>query len=394
MPERYVARKHGSESVTLGHPDALCDFMAGRIHDEALRYSLALGKLPRVAMEAAIKGDINTGGFVALLGEITLPPHVTLDHLRIARKAIRDAGYTDVRPGFHDGLSDAKIKITAQSEDIAVGVDRKEGGAGDQGIFIAGAIKGEGSEEETHLMPMPIMIAHGLTERLRDVRESGMFPYLRPDGKSQVVVGYNSRGRPISVEKVTLAASHDSAAELGQIRRDLQREVVEPVLDRFHFGLKDDDRLIVNGTGAFSNYGPLADAGLTNRKIAVNQFGGAFRNGGGGLNGKDATKVDVSGAVFARYVSKALVANGLADKVEIEIGYTIGQPAPDYITIDTFGTQHVSLKLLHQIVDKTFDFSVEGILGTLNLFQPIYAQLASGGWFGRPGLPWEQVRSI
>jgi S-adenosylmethionine synthetase len=392
MPrERYVVSKFGSESVTKGHPDIVCDMIAASILDHAIKSSAIFGKRPRVAIEAAAKGDLEKGGYLALLGEVTLPTHVQLDYLQAAREAIRFAGYTDPSLGFYDGLQDTRVKITQQSNDINIGVSREKVGAGDQGIMFGGAIKGEAPE----LMPMPIMIAHALTARLTDVRESGILQGLRPDGKSQVVVGYDSRGRPISVEKVTLAASHDPTYPLRQLYADLTREVIEPVLDSFHFGLpRNKEDVIVNGTGRFINCGPTADAGVTNRKIIVNTYGGVFPHGGGGLNGKDGTKVDVAGAVFARFVAKTLVANGFADKVQINIGYTIGQPEPDFINIETFGTEKYPLKMIQNIVKRTFDFSVQGIIDQLDLFRPIYTDLAAGQWMGKHGAPWEQTPSI
>ena len=215
--------------------------------------------------------------------------------------------------------------------------------------------------------------------------------YLRPDGKAQVVIGYKGEN-PISVEKVTLAASHNSHTKKNQVREELYREIVKPVLAKFHYSLESlKSHFTCNGAGSWTSFGPLADAGTTGRKIIVDTYGGFFPHGGGALNGKDWTKVDVAGPVGARYVAKALVANGFASKVQIEVGYTIGRPDPDVVNIATFGTEKYSLSEIKEKAADFLDLSVDGIIEGLDLARPIYSQAAVGGWFGRREFPWEKV---
>lgn len=386
-----MRRERASESVTAGHSDKICDQIAASILDEAISQSREADQLPRVAMEVSAKGDLGKRrGTLMLFGEVTLPPGIMLDYESIARKVVGQTGYNDPSFGFWPGMEEVFVRITQQSDNIAAGVNRKRTGAGDQGLMFGGAIAGEGPE----FMPLPIMVAHALTNRLTEIYGSNMFGYLRPDGKSQVVIGYEN-DVPVSVEKVTLAAAHDPSVDLPQVRQDLFKEVVVPVLDAFGFGLKKPDtQYVCNGAGPWHRFGPFADAGTTNRKIIVDSYGGRFPHGGGGLNGKDPTKVDVSGVLGARYVAKALVANGLARRAQVEVCYTIGQPDPDSINIETFSTERHPLSVIESKAKQALNLSVSGIIDGLQLWQPVYRRASVGGWFGRREFPWEQVPSL
>ncbi len=378
-----------SESVTEGHPDKICDKVAATILDEAIKVSSPLGARAVVAMEVSAKGH-ERGGSLWLFGEVTLPSGVDLNYESIARSVVHDIGYVDPSYGFYDGMDDLKITISQQSGDIARGVSskKKKIGAGDQAIVFSGAVAQDGPE----YMPMPIMIAHALTNKLTRVYQTRTLPYLRPDGKSQVVVRYHN-GRPVAVEDVTIAASHTDHVDRGQIKEDIFKFVVEPTLDAFHFGIDPKTQLIVNGTGKFAEFGPLADAGTTNRKIVVDNTGGRFSVGGGGMNGKDPTKVDVSGPLAARYIAKALVANNLVRKAQIEVSYAIGKPDPRSVYIETFGTRRrgVTEGDLYKFAERVLPLSVGEIIEGLDLFQPRFADASVGGFFGRKEFPWEQV---
>jgi S-adenosylmethionine synthetase len=379
---------HGSESVAAGHPDKVCDQVAAQILDEALAASAPFGARPRVAMETSVKGTPD-GGIMLLFGEVTLPDGVSLDYEQIARRTVAEIGYNDPKAGFHNGLKELLVRISQQSANIDHGVSRKRTGAGDQGLMFGGAV-----DETAELMPMPIAVAHALTDRYTELYEGGL-NYLRPDAKSLVVLNYES-GYPAGLNQVVIAASHDACLELPQLRQELTRELIKPVLAAYGLKISDPDRqIVINGAGAWTIYGPLADAGTTNRKIIVDSYGGAFSHGGGGFNGKDATKVDVTGAVGARYLAKALVAEKLARKVQVEVNYVIGQPDPLAVLIDTFGTATRTDKIINGRAREILDLSVDGIIDTLDLFNPAkvsYRQAAAGGWFGRSQFPWEQVR--
>jgi S-adenosylmethionine synthetase len=252
--------------------------------------------------------------------------------------------------------------------------------------MFGGAVGGEAVE----YMPLPIMLAHGLTRRYTQLFESGQHPYLRPDGKAQVVVEYH-QGIPRRVVHITLAVSHAPTIRLTQLRRFLHEAVIEPVLLESGLVVPANDQIVINGGGEWFIPGPLSDAGTTGRKIIVDSYGGAFPHGGGNYNGKDPTKVDVSGAVAARYLAKELVARQLATKVQVDVCYALGIPDPLGLTIETFGTASVSESELYHKAEDIIDLSVDGIMQTIDLYQPIYAQAASGGWFGRREFPWEQT---
>lgn len=371
-----------AESVTKGHPDKICDAIAAAILDQAIHQSN--GKRPKVAMEVSVKGNIRTGGTLLLFGEVTLPQGITLDYADIARGVIRRIGYTKPEYGFYDGVSELLVRITEQSQDIAGGVNRKRTGAGDQGLMFGGAV-----DETPELMPMPIMLAHGLTKKLTDLRESKTLPYLRPDGKAQVVVRYENE-KPVSVVSVTIAASHDEKIDTKKLVHDMKVHIILPVLAQYGLLLDKNAAMYINGAGRWTVFGPVADAGTTNRKIVVDTYGGYFPIGGGGLNGKDPTKVDLSGHLAARYVAKKLVRDGYCRKAQLLISYTIGQPEPQSVTVDTFGTAEASEKEIQEKARSFLDLSVDGIINGLSLFAPIYERAASGGFFGKDEFPWEK----
>jgi S-adenosylmethionine synthetase len=384
MNEQY----HASESVTGGHPDKVCDQIAATILDEAIISSQGTGVRPRVAMEVSAKGDTNigreNGGTLMLFGEVTLPAGTQLDYAGIARNTLTKIGYTDPHAGFSTNLEELFIRITQQSADINNGVSRSRTGAGDQGLMFGGAV-----DETPELMPMPIAIAHAITNAYTELSHKEL-SYLRPDGKAQAVLVYEN-GKPVRIHKIIVAASHDPLVDMGQLRSDIIRAIVRPIVDHYGLPIEDEERqIVVNGAGPWTIYGPLADAGTTNRKIIVDSYGGAFSHGGGGFNGKDPTKVDLSGAVGARYIAKGLVAEKLAKKVQIEVSYVIGQPDPLSVNIDTYDTAQTTDAVIQARAHELLDLSVDGIIEGLNLFQPVYAKAAVGGWFGRDIFPWEQ----
>ncbi len=375
---------HASESVTAGHPDKICDQIAAEILDQAIIACRPSHTRPRVAIEVSAKGNIN-GGTLLVFGEVTLPKGVKLQYENIARRTIAEIGYTDPNAGFHSKLKELIIRITEQSADINNGVTKKRTGAGDQGLMFGAAV-----DENPQLMPMPIVIAHDLTLTYTKMQKTKM-PYLRPDGKAQAVLVYKN-GKPAGIHKIIIAASHDKGITLKQLRNDVIRNIITPVLKSHGFTISNpEEQIVVNGAGPWTTYGPLADAGTTNRKIIVDSYGGRFSHGGGGFNGKDPTKVDLAGAVGARYVAKRLVAEGFAKKVQIEVSYVIGLPDPLSINIETFDTEKKSGKIIEGRARELLDLSVDGIIEGLQLFQPIYRSASVGGFFGRDIFPWEQI---
>jgi S-adenosylmethionine synthetase len=323
---------------------------------------------------------------VFIFGEVTLPHGITIDYASIAKRVIRSIGYTDPLSGFCAERCRYIIEVSEQSHDIAQGVCQKRTGAGDQGMMFGGAVAGEGEE----YMPLPIMVAHAITRRYTFLYQQKLLPYLRPDGKAQVVVAYRD-GKPSHISHVTIAASHATDVSVENVRNDMYEQVIVPVMDLFHFARPTKQQVLVNAGGSWTLYGPLADAGTTNRKIIVDTYGGVFAHGGGGFNGKDWTKVDVTGAVGARYVAKNLVAQGLAKKVQIAVCYALGYPDPLGIGIETYGTQTVPIDEIKKRSQQILDLSVDGILSSIDMHQPHYEQLGSGGWFGRHDMPWEKV---
>jgi S-adenosylmethionine synthetase len=361
-----------SESVSEGHPDKVCDYIA----DSILDAYLARDPRARVACEVLCKS-----GLVVLAGEITSDAGV--DRKEIARDVIAEVGYTDPRERFHAAGVEVIENITKQSPDIKQGVDADtaadhEQGAGDQGIMF-----GYATDETPELLPLPILLAHRLTRGLAEDRRIGRYPWLRPDAKSQVSVRY-CEGRPEAVERVLVSTQHTEEADQRTIREYVEHDLGPRALDGYvHAAVRFD----VNPTGTFVIGGPTADAGVTGRKIIVDTYGGAGRHGGGAFSGKDPSKVDRSGAYFCRYVARQIVKCGLARRAEIQVAYAIGLARPVSIKVDTFGTGDAAEA--EAFVAREFDFRPAAIIERLNLLQPIYRKTTNYGHFGKPGLPWE-----
>ena len=362
-----------SESVTEGHPDKVAD----QISDAILDAILAKDPLARVACETVI-----TTGLVIVVGEITTDCYVDIP--RIIRQTVREVGYTRAKYGFDAETCGVITSIDEQSPDIAQGVD--VGGAGDSGMMF-----GFACDETPELMPLPIILAHRLARRLADVRRTKTLNYLRPDGKVQVTIRYGDAGEPPVVDTVVLSTQHHDEVTTEQLRSDIAEHVIDAVIPA---ELKDGRiRTFINPTGRFVVGGPVADAGLTGRKIMVDTYGGFARHGGGCFSGKDPTKVDRAGAYGARHVAKNIVAAGLARRCEVQISYAIGVVKPVAVRIDTFGTGKVPEPALAAAVNKLFDLSPLGIIKELNLRRPLFRQTAVYGHFGRTDIdaPWEST---
>jgi S-adenosylmethionine synthetase len=365
-----------SESVTEGHPDKIAD----QVSDAVLDAILSQDPTGRVACETLL-----TTGLVVVAGEITTSCYVDIP--KVARETIREVGYTRAKFGFDSETCAVITAIDEQSGDIAMGVDAL--GAGDQGLMF-----GYACTETPELMPMPIMLAHRLVERLSQVRRRGELDYLRPDGKSQVSVRYVD-GKPVAVETVVISTQHSPDVTLERIRQDIIEKVVLPtipgeLLDRkqatFH----------INPTGRFVTGGPMGDTGLTGRKIIVDTYGGSCPHGGGAFSGKDPTKVDRSACYMARHVAKNIVAAGLAERAQVQVAYAIGVAEPVSVMVETFGTGKVPSSKLEQMVRRHFDFTPAGIIKYLNLRRPIYKKTAAFGHFGRnePEFTWERTDRV
>lgn len=359
-----------SESVCAGHPDKICDQISDAILDEVLKQD----PMSHTGVEAM-------AGFRKLVIAGEIKTRAKVDYEKIARREIKRLGYTVTEWDFHHE-SDIDVLIHTQSPEIAVGVDKK--GAGDQGMMFGYACCGS-----PYYMPLPITLAHLLTKEIDNVREKKILPYLRPDGKSQVTVEYKN-GKPYKISKVVLAVPHKESVDLKQVKEDLYKKVVVPVLKKYGFKITKEN-LIVNGTGVWHKGGPASDSGLTGRKIVVDTYGGFARVGGGALSGKDPTKVDRSGAYAARFLAKNIVAHKLADKAEVSLAYFIGAKKPLMQEVETFGTAKVSSKAIKDFMNKILDTSVEGIIEGLNLQRPIYLSTAAYGHFGRDEFPWEKI---
>ncbi len=382
-----MRRLFTSESVTEGHPDKICDQISDRILDEMLKAD----PMSRVACETTC-----TTGLVMVMGEITTQAYVDIQS--VVRKTVLDIGYDRAKYGF-DGSTCAVINsIHEQSPDIALGVDRsmeaKDGadtdafdtGAGDQGLMF-----GYACDETPELMPLPISLAHAMAKRLTAVRKTGILPYLRPDGKTQVTVEYDETDRPVRVDTVVVSSQHDPDVALAQIRADILREVILPIVPESMFDA--ETKVYVNPTGRFVIGGPMGDSGLTGRKIIVDTYGGYARHGGGCFSGKDPTKVDRSASYMARYIAKNLVAAGAARKCEVQIAYAIGVAHPVSVRVDTFGTGIKPDAVLEQLVMELVDMRPAAIIARFDLRRPIYGDLAAYGHMGREDLraPWESL---
>ncbi|MDQ0850131.1 S-adenosylmethionine synthetase [Arthrobacter sp. B3I9] len=380
-----------SESVTEGHPDKICD----QISDAILDALLAKDPESRVAVET-----LATTGLVHVAGEVTTDAYVEIP--QIVRETILGIGYDSSANGFDGARCGVSVSIGQQSNDIAGGVfnslEAREGrqeddydlqGAGDQGLMF-----GYASDETPSYMPVPIWLAHRLSERLTEVRKSGELAYLRPDGKTQVTVGYDG-DRPVSVETVVISSQHAEGASLEQLRADLAAHVVEPVLALSNLDTSRS-RNILNPAGAFVIGGPVGDAGLTGRKIIVDTYGGMARHGGGAFSGKDPSKVDRSAAYAMRWVAKNVVAAGLAKRAEIQIAYAIGQARPVGTYVETFGTETVDPAKISAAIAEIFDLRPRAIIDALDLKRPIYAKTAAHGHFGRedPDFTWERLDRV
>ncbi|RIL06488.1 MAG: methionine adenosyltransferase [Proteobacteria bacterium] len=369
-----------SESVSMGHPDKMCD----QISDAVLDALLAQDSRSRVACETLAKT-----GFIVLAGEITTGAKVEYEHL--ARQVVRDIGYTSSDMGFDADTCGVLVALGQQSQDISQGVTEGEGlhkeqGAGDQGMMF-----GYACDETPELMPAPIRLSHKLMEMHRQHFESGEMDYLRPDAKSQVTVEYDDQHQPVRISAVVLSTQHAPDVGYDKLRKDVVEKVIRPALPA---KLLDADTIFhVNPTGRFVIGGPMGDAGLTGRKIIVDTYGGMGRHGGGAFSGKDPSKVDRSAAYAARWVAKNIVKAGLARRCEVQVAYAIGVAEPVSIRVDAFGTSKHSQAELERIVRKHFDLTPKGIVDGLRLLRPIYRATSYHGHFGREdqGFPWEET---
>jgi len=364
-----------SEAMTEGHPDKVCDQISDAILDELIKQD----PNSRVACETMVGM-----GFALVTGEITTKGYA--DVQKIVRSVIKDIGYDKPDYGFDSETLGVLVSIHEQSPDIAMGVDegKKQAiGAGDQGMM-----SGFACTETKEFMPMPIMLAQRLAKQLSEVRRRKIIPYLRPDGKTQVTIEYKD-GKPKRIEAVVVAIQHDPVS-LPKLRKEVTKKVVLPVCKKW---MDKNTKVYINHTGRFVIGGPVADAGVTGRKIICDTYGGVGNHGGGAFSGKDPTKVDRTGAYMARYIAKNIVAAGLADKCEIQLAYVIGGPKPLSIMIDTFGTEKVQKKVLYKLVEKHFHLDAGGMIKQLNLRRPIFRKTAAFGHFGRelPDFTWEKT---
>ena len=381
-----------SESVTEGHPDKICD----QISDAILDGIIAQDPVANVAVETMV-----TTGQVHVAGEVTTSSYVEIPS--IVRETILGIGYDSSTRGFDGEFCGVSVSIGEQSPDINAGVyeslevrqgiaadeyDRQ--GAGDQGIMF-----GYASNETNVLMPAPIWLAHRLSERLTKVRKDGLLTELRPDGKTQVTLGYDSNNKPVSVDTVVVSSQHTASYDLADLRADIEKHVIAPVLGGVELD-SSNAKFIVNPAGRFVQGGPVGDAGLTGRKIIVDTYGGSARHGGGAFSGKDPSKVDRSAAYAMRWVAKNIVGAGLADCAEVQVAYAIGQAAPVGLYVETFGTEKVDPIKIEKAVREVFDLRPLAIINELDLRRPIYKKTAAHGHFGRtePEFTWERLNRV
>ncbi|MGH1978881.1 methionine adenosyltransferase [Rothia sp. L_38] len=392
MTENNHLRLFTSESVTEGHPDKICD----QISDSILDALLTVDPLSNVAVETLV-----TTGQVHVAGEVTTNGYVDIPS--IVRKTILNIGYNSSTHGFDGEFCGVSVSIGEQSPDINSGVynslearqgtaadDLDRQGAGDQGIMF-----GYATNETEVLMPAPIYVAHRLAEQLTKVRKDGTLPNLRPDGKTQVTLGYDENFKPVMIDTVVVSTQHTADYDLDQLAADIQQHVIEPVLASFDFD-SSQAKFIINPAGRFVQGGPVGDAGLTGRKIIVDTYGGMARHGGGAFSGKDPSKVDRSAAYAMRWVAKNIVAAGLADRAEVQVAYAIGQAAPVGIYVETFGTEKVEIFKIEQAIREVFDLRPLAIIRDLELRRPIYAKTAANGHFGREEreFTWERTNRV
>jgi S-adenosylmethionine synthetase len=378
--------------VTEGHPDKIADAISDTVLDYLLEHDTDKTNL-RVAVETLL-----TTGLVVVAGEVRTNAYAPVAEL--VRKKILEIGYDSSLKGFDGKSCGVQVAIGGQSADIAAGVDHghesrvsasedemDKQGAGDQGLMF-----GYASDDTPELMPLPITIAHRLSERLTEVRKDGTLDYLRPDGKTQVTIEYDEQDRPVRVDTVVLSTQHAEETTLATLESDIKKHVIDQVLATFDIP-SEDYRLLVNPTGVFVTGGPMGDAGLTGRKIIVDTYGGMARHGGGAFSGKDPSKVDRSAAYAMRWVAKTIVAAGLARRAEVQVAYAIGKAQPVGVFVQTFGTGKVDDETIQKAVLEVFDLRPAAIIRDLDLLRPIYAQTSAYGHFGRelPDFTWEKT---
>ena len=362
-----------SESVTEGHPDKLCDYISDSILDECLKQD----KNSRVAVETFASKDN-----ITIAGQITSNSEFNIE--KLTREIIKKIGYDNSKTDIDYRTCNIYTNITKQSSDIALGVDT--GGAGDQGMMF-----GYASNETENYMPYAISVAHRLSQRLTEVRRNGELSYLRPDGKTQVTVEYED-DKPIRIETILISTQHTENADITQLKKDVIEKVINKIVD--HNMIDENTKIYINPTGRFVIGGPLGDTGLTGRKIIVDTYGGYSRHGGGAFSGKDPSKVDRSATYMLRHIAKNIVANGYADKCEIQISYAIGLKEPISINVNTFGTSKRTDNDLVQLIREKFDLTPEGIINYLDLKNIKYTETTNYGHFGKDKLPWEKIITL